>query len=259
MCGQCGCDGVGALPGEGAVVPPPSDARAESPRRLLELHRGLLSRNDAQAARNRDHFRAHGLLAVNLLSAPGSGKTALLEQLARRWPQRPVAVIVGDLATDNDARRLEAAGARAVQIRTGDLCHLEADLVDRAFRQLPLAGVDLLVIENVGNLVCPTAFDLGESLRLAVLAVGEGEDKPLKYPALFRSADAVLLNKVDLLEATGFDRRQALANLALIAPHAPVFELSARRGSGFEALMAWLLERRRGLGLPAVEAHHDHR
>lgn len=239
MCGTCGCD---------------SD-RAD--RRLLELHQGLLSRNAAQAARNRAHFLAHGLLSLNLVSAPGSGKTALLEQLAQRWPQGPIAVIVGDLATDNDARRLQAAGARAVQIRTGALCHLEADRVDRAFRQLDLQGVTLLVIENVGNLVCPAAFDLGERLRLAVLAVGEGEDKPLKYPTLFRSADAVLLNKTDLAEATGFDRRQALANLAAMAPRAPVFELSARDGSGFEPLLAWLLKQQAALDPPAAD-HGSH-
>jgi len=210
----------------------------------VELHRNLLGRNDAQAARNRAHFRAHGLLSLNLLSAPGSGKTALLEQLAQRWPQQPIAVIVGDLATDNDARRLQAAGARAVQIRTGDLCHLEADLVERAFRQLNLEGVDLLVIENVGNLVCPTAFDLGEELRLALLAVGEGEDKPLKYPALYRSADAVLLNKIDLMAVTGFDHHQAIANLRAIAPAAALFELSARSGAGIEALIGWLQQHR---------------
>jgi len=242
MCGTCGC----------------GDPQVDEPQtvRVLELHRNLLSRNDAQAAANRAHFRAHGLLSLNMLSAPGSGKTALLEQLAQRWPQQPIAVIVGDQATDNDARRLEAAGARAVQIRTGELCHLEADLVDRAFRQIDLMGVNLLVIENVGNLVCPTAFDLGEELRLAVLAVGEGEDKPLKYPGLFRSADAVLLNKIDLLEATGFDRDLALANLQAIAPSAAVFELSARSGAGMEALVAWLQQRR----LPASHGHrhHDH-
>jgi len=245
MCGQCGCS-----------TSTPAPEQRDLPQRRLELHQGLLSRNDAQAAHNRAHFRAHGVLALNLLSAPGSGKTALLEQLARHWPQRPIAVIVGDLATDNDARRLQAAGARAVQIRTGDLCHLEADQVDRAFQQLELEGVDLLVIENVGNLVCPTAFDLGEELRVAVLAVGEGEDKPLKYPALFRSADAVVLNKGDLAEATGFDRHQALANLAAIAPGAPVFELSARTGNGLEALIRWLQQRRQSV--PAATAGHVH-
>ena len=240
MCGTCGCGD--------------RDIEAQPAPRVLDLQRSLLSRNDAQAAANRAHFHAHGLLSLNVLSAPGSGKTALLEQLARRWPQQPIAVIVGDQATDNDARRLDAAGARAVQIRTGELCHLEADLVDRAFRQLELAGVNLLVIENVGNLVCPTAFDLGEELRLAVLAVGEGEDKPLKYPGLFRSADAVLLNKIDLLEATGFDRGLALANLRSIAPAAAVFEVSARSGAGLDALVAWLQQRR----LPAGHGHrHD--
>jgi hydrogenase nickel incorporation protein HypB len=221
MCGQCGCE------------PPPAPQR-------LELHQGLLSRNDHQAAHNRAHFRSHGLRSVNLLSAPGSGKTALLEQLARRWPRPPIGVIVGDLATDNDARRLKAAGARAVQIRTGDLCHLDAALVDQAFAQLDCRGMDLLVIENVGNLVCPTAFDLGEERRLAVLAVTEGEDKPLKYPALFKSADAVVINKSDLAEAVGFDRRAAFANLRAIAPQAELFELSARSGSGLDALIQWL-------------------
>ena len=221
MCGQCGCE------------PPPAPQR-------LELHQGLLSRNDHQAAHNRAHFRSHELRSVNLLSPPGSGKTALLEQLARRWPRPPIGVIVGDLATDNDARRLQAAGARAVQIRTGDLCHLDAALVDQAFAQLDCRGMDLLVIENVGNLVCPTAFDLGEERRLAVLAVTEGEDKPLKYPALFKSADAVVINKSDLAEAVGFDRRAAFANLRAIAPQAELFELSARSGSGLDALIQWL-------------------
>lgn len=232
MCGQCGCDGSTGSSGPAAIP------------RWLALHQNLLGRNDAQAERNRAHFRRHGLLSLNLLSAPGSGKTALLEQLARRWPQQPIAVIVGDLATDNDARRLQAAGARAVQILTGDLCHLEAALVNRAFQQLDLDGVDLLVIENVGNLVCPTAFDLGEELRLALLAVGEGEDKPLKYPALYRSADAVVLNKIDLAAATGFDHRQAIANLRTIAPAAEQFELSARNGAGVEALIGWLQQQR---------------
>lgn len=225
MCGQCGCDEPQAAP---------------LPRRRLELHQPLLSRNDNQAARNRDHFRRHGLRTINLLSAPGSGKTALLEQLARHWPRPPIGVIVGDLATDNDARRLQLAGARAVQIRTGDLCHLDAALVDQAFSQLDCRGIDLLVIENVGNLVCPAAFDLGEQRRIALLSVTEGEDKPLKYPALFKSADAVVINKADLAEAVGFDRRSAIANLSAIAPQAALFELSARTGEGLEALIRWL-------------------
>jgi hydrogenase nickel incorporation protein HypB len=232
MCGICGC---------------------ERPHQLLTLHQSLLSRNNHQAEHNRAHFHHHGLLAVNLLSAPGSGKTALLEQLARHWPQRPVGVIVGDLATDNDARRLQAAGARALQIRTGDLCHLEANQVDAAFAQLDISGMNLLVIENVGNLVCPTAFDLGEQLRLAMLSVTEGEDKPLKYPALFQSADAVVINKSDLADAVGFQRQEALANLRSIAPQARVFELSARTGSGLEAVVDWLSQH-----LPVAEPHGPH-
>ncbi|MBW0180672.1 MAG: hydrogenase nickel incorporation protein HypB [Vulcanococcus sp.] len=225
MCGQCGCDEPQAAP---------------LPRRRLELHQPLLSRNDSQAARNRDHFKRHGLRTINLLSAPGSGKTALLEQLARHWPRPPIGVIVGDLATDNDARRLQLAGARAVQIRTGDLCHLDSALVDQAFSQLDCSGIDLLVIENVGNLVCPAAFDLGEQRRIALLSVTEGEDKPLKYPALFKSADAVVINKADLAEAVGFNRRSAIANLNAIAPQAALFELSARTGEGLDALIHWL-------------------
>ena len=225
MCGQCGCDDPQAAP---------------LPRRRLELHQPLLSRNDNQAARNRDHFRRHGLRTINLLSAPGSGKTALLEQLARHWPRPPIGVIVGDLATDNDARRLQLAGAQAVQIRTGDLCHLDSALVDQAFSQLDCRGIDLLVIENVGNLVCPAAFDLGEQRRIALLSVTEGEDKPLKYPALFKSADAVVINKADLAEAVGFNRRSAIANLNAIAPQAALFELSARTGEGLDALIHWL-------------------
>ena len=228
MCGQCGCDEPSTTPSVGPE------------RQRLELHQGLLSHNDRQAAHNRAHFEAHGLNAVNLLSAPGSGKTTLLEQLAHRWPRPPLGVIVGDLATDNDARRLQAAGARAVQIRTGDLCHLDAALVHQAFEQLHGSDINLLVIENVGNLVCPAAFDLGEARRIAMLSVTEGEDKPLKYPALFKSADAVVINKTDLAEAVGFDRQGALANLRAIAPQAELFELSARTGSGMDALIHWL-------------------
>ena len=236
MCTTCNCGQAGLLEAEPAVV----SVAASSPHRL-ELAASLLSRNDALAAALRQRFEAAGVRAINLLSSPGSGKTALLEWLGRHWAEHhAMAVVVGDLATDNDARRLQAAGARAVQIRTGDLCHLDAALVDRAFAQLDCQGIDLLVIENVGNLVCPTAFDLGEERRVAILSVTEGEDKPLKYPALFRSADAVLINKSDLAEAVGFDRSSAIANLQAIAPQAELFELSARSGDGLDALIAWI-------------------
>ncbi|MCT0200383.1 hydrogenase nickel incorporation protein HypB [Synechococcus sp. CS-1325] len=226
MCSHCLC-----------VVPAPIP-------RTLQLRHNLLATNDAAAERNRERFAAAGLLVVNVLSAPGSGKTALLEQLAGQWRPAPVGVIVGDLATDNDATRLRAAGARAVQIQTGDLCHLEAAMVGRAFDQLNTSGMELLLIENVGNLVCPAAFDLGERRRLALLSVTEGEDKPLKYPALFKSADAVVINKVDIAEAVGFDRVAAHANLAGVAPQARIFEVSARTGVGLVALMHWLSHQR---------------
>ena len=234
MCGQCGCEPA-------HIATPEATPVATQPRRLITLEQGLLIKNEGQAHRNRAHFHRHGLLVINLLSAPGSGKTTLLEKLVATWPSPPVGVIVGDLATDNDARRLKAAGARAIQICTGDRCHLDASLVDHAFSQLDSQGMNLLVIENVGNLVCPTAFDLGEDLRIAVLSVTEGEDKPLKYPALFKTADAVVINKTDLAAAVAFERDSALANLRTVAPQAQLFELSARTGDGLGALQSWIL------------------
>ncbi|MEI6029768.1 MAG: hydrogenase nickel incorporation protein HypB [Synechococcaceae cyanobacterium ELA739] len=212
---------------------------------LLSLGDRLLAHNDLQAAVNRQRFAAAGVMVVNLLSSPGSGKTALLERLARTT-QRSMAVIVGDLATDNDARRLRAAGLPAVQITTGQACHLEAAMVQRAVDALeaqgqPLAQLELLLIENVGNLVCPAAYDLGESLRVVLLAAGEGEDKPLKYPALFHSADLVVISKIDLAGAVDLDRHQALRAIAAVAPKARVLECSARTGAGFEALWEALL------------------
>ena len=208
--------------------------------RRLVLQQRLLSHNDAHAARNRQQFEQRGLRVVNLLSAPGSGKTSLLERLAQHWPRPPIGVVVGDLATDRDATRLQQAGARAVQIRTGDRCHLDAAVVERAVAQIDTDEMDLLVIENVGNLVCPSAFDLGEQRRVAVLAVTEGEDKPLKYPALFGSADAVLINKNDLAAVVGFDRAATRRHLQAVAPRAVVFEVSAISGEGLGAWIDWL-------------------
>ncbi len=233
MCAHCGCD----------VAKAPSEiSQRQGPSRRINLRINLLQRNDQQALQNRIHFQRHGLLAVNLLSAPGSGKTAFLEQLSSLWSQQPIGVIVGDLATDNDAQRLAKAGAKAVQIRTGDRCHLDAALVANAFTQLNHNELTLLMIENVGNLVCPAAFDLGEQLRIVLLSVTEGEDKPLKYPALFKSADAVLINKIDLADVVGFDRNAAIANLETIAPQAKRFEVSARTGQGMKAVMQWLTD-----------------
>jgi hydrogenase nickel incorporation protein HypB len=243
MCLDCACGTTAAIP---AAVPAATPAPAPQPRRLA-LGRRLLERNDEQASANRALFRAAGVRVINLLSSPGSGKTALLEALARALPlQAPrLAVVVGDLATDNDARRLRAAGLPAAAVTTGQACHLEAAMVRRGVAELAAAGValeglDWLVIENVGNLVCPAAYDLGESLRLVLLSVAEGEDKPLKYPALFHSADVVAITKTDLLAATGFDLALARTAIARVAPKAAVVEVSARSGAGIEELLTAL-------------------
>jgi hydrogenase nickel incorporation protein HypB len=247
MCGHCSCGQPAAL--EGSIPDISSAATASAhPGRSVSLEESLLARNDHLAAHNRDHFRAAGVRVVNLLSSPGSGKTALLERLpALVRPGLRLAALVGDLATDNDARRLREAGLPTVQITTGQACHLEAAMVHRGLEALaaaghPLEALDLLLIENVGNLVCPAAFDLGEDLRLVLLSVTEGEDKPLKYPATFHSAALVVISKGDLAEAVGFDRPLALRHIQQVAPHARVLEVSARTGTGLEALLASLLD-----------------
>jgi hydrogenase nickel incorporation protein HypB len=205
------------------------------------VREGILAKNDRIAERNRGYFAAKGVFVLNLLSSPGSGKTTLIERMAADLKGRlRLGVVVGDLATDNDARRLEAAGVPAVQITTGTVCHLDAGMVAGAMTRLPLDHLDLLIIENVGNLVCPAAFDLGEGLRVVLISVTEGEDKPLKYPTIFRDAAAVLLTKTDLTEAAGFDRETALRNIGRAAPTARVLEVSARTGRGMQAWYAAL-------------------
>jgi hydrogenase nickel incorporation protein HypB len=212
--------------------------------RKLDVSEPLLGRNDALAARNRADFRSRGMLVMNVLSSPGSGKTALLEAtIARLDDPSMAAVIVGDLATDNDARRLSGHGAAVTQIETDGVCHLDAEMVWTAAPRVLSDAVRLLIIENVGNLVCPSNFDLGEDLRVVLLSVTEGEDKPLKYPVMFSTADLVIITKSDLAEATGFDRPTALANVRKVAPRAEIIELSARTGAGMEAWMDYLTKR----------------
>lgn len=240
MCGTCGCH-------PDADPPPGANALPQ----VLQLHQNLLTHNDRLAQRNRALFRH--LLAINMLASPGAGKTTLVQRLLRDRaliagadPMRPhrsplrAGVIVGDLASDRDAQRLRQTGVPVVQINTGELCHLEADSVAQAAGQLDLPHLDLLVIENVGNLVCPAAFDLGEDLRLVLMSVTEGEDKPLKYPTVFKSAHAVILSKIDLAEVVGFNRAEALRYLHLIAPQALIFELSATTGAGLPSFYAYL-------------------
>lgn len=221
------------------------DGHAAEARRNLEVRRAILEKNDRQAERNRGFFRGRGLLVLNVLSSPGSGKTTLLCETARTLgPRVRMGVIVGDLATDNDAQRLRAAGVPVVQISTGTVCHLEAEMVARAVGELQLDGLELLIVENVGNLVCPASYDLGEDIRVVLLSVTEGEDKPLKYPPVFQSADVVIMSKTDLAEACRWDRKLALHNISRVAPRARVLELSARSGEGMEAWSEFLRQRR---------------
>lgn len=209
--------------------------------RTIEIGRPVLDRNDRLAARNRAYLRELGLRAVNLVSSPGSGKTTLVEKTVSALADLvPTAVIVGDLATARDAERIKAAGAPVVQITTGTACHLDAAMVARGIESLDLTGCRLLLIENVGNLVCPADFDLGEDRRVVLLSVTEGEDKPLKYPPIFRWATAVVVTKLDLAEATGVDLGLLRSNIASVAPRARVFELSAKTGLGMGPWLEWI-------------------
>lgn len=202
----------------------------------VELNAPILAENDRLAERNRGYLMAKGVVALNFLSSPGSGKTTLLTAtLTALPPTLPAAVINGDLATALDAEKLHACGVPVAHIATGTVCHLDAHMVAHGMDQLPLDGCKLLLIENVGNLVCPASYDLGEKFRIVLMSVTEGEDKPLKYPPIFHRADLILVTKIDLAEATGFDRAATRANLAAVAPQARVLELSARTGVGMAA------------------------
>lgn len=219
------------------------------PHQTIELHQSVFAANDLLAERNRGFFSALGLLVLNVLSSPGSGKTTLVQKTIEKLSQPDrIGVIVGDLETDNDAKRLRASGANVVQITTGTLCHLDAEMVARAIGNLNARELDVLFIENVGNLVCPSSFDLGEGVRVAILSVTEGEDKPLKYPPLFQSADVVIISKSDLAVAAEFDRETALLNITRVNPRARVFEVSAKKDQGMDAWCDYLKELRDGLG-----------
>ncbi len=216
--------------------------------RTVEVHQHILAANERMAERNRGYFQALGLLVLNVVSSPGSGKTTLLQKTIERLAGRArMGVIVGDLETDADAQRLRTTGAPVVQITTGTLCHLDADMVARALPGVKPKTLDILAIENVGNLVCPASFDLGEALRVVLWSVTEGEDKPLKYPPLFHSAHAILITKTDLAPAVEFRPEVLRANLRRVNPGAAVLEVSARAGAGLDAWCDYLLERRAAL------------
>ncbi|WP_034997565.1 hydrogenase nickel incorporation protein HypB [Beijerinckia mobilis] len=227
-------------------------ARAHAPglsqARMIEIEQNILSKNNGLASTNRTRLRREGVLALNLLAGPGAGKTTLLvETLRRLGGALPAAVIEGDQETSNDAERIRATGVPAIQINTGKGCHLDAHMVGHALDHLSLTMGGLLFIENVGNLVCPAAFDLGERRRVTLLSVTEGEDKPLKYPDIFQDADLVLLTKADLLPHLDVDLALLRANVERIAPKAAVIELSTRSGGGMEQWLDWLRAERRSL------------
>ena len=214
--------------------------------RIVELRQGILKKNDELARGLRSRFTDAGVLVLNLVSSPGTGKTAFLERTLRelRDSGSKVAALVGDLETDNDARRLASSGAPVRQINTHGICHLEAEMIGKHLEGWELADLDYLFIENVGNLVCPSSYDLGEKVRVALLSVTEGEDKPLKYPTLFNSADAAIITKMDIAEPCGFDRAAALKNINEIRPGIRIFETSAKTGVGMPEWLAYLAEER---------------
>ena len=213
--------------------------------RIVELRRGILKKNDELAAGLRHQFTSAGVLVLNLVSSPGTGKTAFLERTLRELRARgaQAAALVGDLETDNDARRLAASGAPVRQINTHGICHLDAEMIGRhleGWEGVSLTGLNYLFIENVGNLVCPSSYDLGERIRVVLLSVTEGEDKPLKYPGLFNSADAAVITKIDIAEPCGFDRELALHNINEIRPGIRIFETSAKTGAGMDDWLDYL-------------------
>jgi hydrogenase nickel incorporation protein HypB len=261
MCTTCGC-GHGETKLEGGALnryvpvkgsaagvgvlhygrgPAGAHAPGLSQARMVRIEQDILAKNDAYAEQNRQFFREHGIFALNLVSSPGSGKTTLLVRSIEALRGRiPVAVIEGDQQTSNDAERIRATGAPAVQINTGKGCHLDAHMVGAALKKLEPAADGVLFIENVGNLVCPAAFDLGEAHKVAILSVTEGEDKPLKYPDMFRAADLMLLNKCDLLPYLRFDVDLALENARRVNPGLRAIRLSAETGEGFGEWLAWI-------------------
>lgn len=244
--------GAAADPGAALSAPLSAEISAAlqaSPRgevqvKSVDLSIPLLERNDILAERNRGYFLGRGLLALNLVSSPGAGKTTLLERTLDEFGrENRCAVLVGDLETDNDGRRLHRPHAPVAQITTGTVCHLDAGMVARAAESIDLDGVRVLFIENVGNLVCPASFDLGEQVRVVLLCTTEGEDKPLKYPPIFKSAHVVLLTKIDVADVLGFDRKVAVENIRRVAPQAEVIELSARSGEGIQRWYDYLRAR----------------
>jgi len=247
MCATCGCgkDSLATVlnlkSGASTVLSRHGPGHLHHDHTHIDLEARILAKNDALAMKNRAFFAAKNILALNLVSAPGSGKTTLLERTIHDLGEElTLAVLEGDQATANDAERIRAAGAPVVQINTGAGCHLEADMVFRGMTELEPEPNSVLFVENVGNLVCPALFDLGERAKVAILSVTEGEDKPLKYPHMFRAAELMILNKTDLLPHVDFDVGRATENARKVNPKIVVLALSARTGQGLESWYSWL-------------------
>lgn len=225
MCQTCGC-------GDTSLV-------------SVDVHEKILAGNDRQAAHNREHLLEDGIVAINLMGSPGAGKTAVLEATARVAPRKRYAALAGDLETDRDAQRLKAAGIPSVAITTGSACHLDAEMVHHAMHDAQWGDVDFLFIENVGNLVCPAIYDLGQAANVVALSVTEGEDKPLKYPVMFRNAELVLLTKIDLLPYLDIRVEAIRDSLSRVMPKPAMLAVSARTGEGIGAWIDWLEGRRK--------------
>ena len=242
MCDTCGCN---ITPGnEHLVLPGGKLEKTQSGTEAVTVLHSLLQENDHIAQHNREHFNEHGVVAVNLMSSPGAGKTALLEATIKALGDEfSLAVIEGDLETENDAERIRKHGVTAIQISTGSACHLDAHMIHDALHELALDGLDIVFIENVGNLVCPASFDLGQHANIALLSVPEGDDKPAKYPVMFRTADMVMLSKADLLPILDdFSPARAETYLRNLASKAPLILTSAKSGEGMNNWLNWLRE-----------------
>lgn len=240
MCDTCGCN---VTPGNEHLVRAGGQlAYTAAGNKSVEVLHSLMEANDRQATHNREHFDQHNVLAINLMSSPGAGKTSLLEATIDALSEDlNIAVIEGDLETENDAERIRRKGVPAIQIATGSACHLDAHMVHDALHMLDLDTIDVVFIENVGNLVCPASFDLGQHRNVAVLSTPEGDDKPAKYPVMFRAADLVLITKCDLLAVLDdFDPKRATTNVRHLANTAPVLQMSAKTGAGMKAWLNWL-------------------
>jgi hydrogenase nickel incorporation protein HypB len=263
MCDTCGCN---ITPGNEHLISKGGKLEnTESGREAITVLHGLLHENDHTALHNREHFNAHGAVAINLMSSPGAGKTSLLEATIKALRDEfRIAVIEGDLETENDAERIRSHGVTAIQITTGSACHLDAHMVHDALHQIDLSDFDIVFIENVGNLVCPASFDLGQHKNIVLLSIPEGDDKPAKYPVMFRTADMVMLSKADLLPILDdFDPARAEAYLRNLASPAPLIRTSAKTGDGLQDWLRWLREAVGEIRLainaaPPGQKHHQH-